>query len=133
MKQCCKKGGWIFKGKDVNPSKVLEKRTYFQINSPDSFDLIEKQDYGDGNGFVNVETHLTTLGARFALNPRLQLSAFYQYNSFDEQGRWNIRGSWEYRPLSFIYFVFNDTQIDGLDMDFREQQVISKVTFIRQF
>ncbi len=81
----------------------------------------------------NLETHLTTLGARFALNPRLQLSAFYQYNSFDQQGRWNIRGSWEYRPLSFVYFVFNDTQIDGLDRDFREQQVISKVTFIRQF
>ena len=81
----------------------------------------------------NLETHLITLGTRFALNPRLQLSAFYQYNSFDEQGRWNIRGSWEYRPLSFLYVVFNDTQINGLDRDFSEQQVISKVTFIRQF
>lgn len=44
----------VFKGKDVNPSKIVEKRTYFKINSPDSFDLIEKQDYGDGNGFVTV-------------------------------------------------------------------------------
>ena len=81
----------------------------------------------------NLETHLVTLGTRFALNPRLQLSAFYQYNSFDEQGRWNIRGSWEYRPLSFIYLVFNDTQINSLDLKFNEQQFISKLTFIRQF
>ncbi|ELR69405.1 hypothetical protein C900_05095 [Fulvivirga imtechensis AK7] len=81
----------------------------------------------------NLETHLTTLGARFALNPRVQLSAFYQYNSFDEQGRWNIRGSWEYRPLSFIYIVFNDTRIQGLEQPFREQQLIGKITFLKQF
>ncbi|GAA0196410.1 hypothetical protein GCM10009122_61020 [Fulvivirga kasyanovii] len=81
----------------------------------------------------SLETHLTTLGARFALNPRVQLSAFYQYNSFDEQGRWNIRGSWEYRPLSFIYLVFNDTRIQGLEQPFAEQQVIAKVTFLKQF
>ena len=81
----------------------------------------------------DLETHLTTVGVRLALNPRLQLSSFYQYNSFDRQGRWNIRGSWEYRPLSFIYFVFNDTQIDGLERQFSEQQMISKLTFIKQF
>ncbi len=81
----------------------------------------------------DLETHLVTGGIRLAANPRLQLSAFYQYNSFDEQGRWNIRASWEYRPLSFIYLVFNDTQVNSLDRNFSEQQVISKVTFIRQF
>ncbi|RJE72565.1 DUF5916 domain-containing protein [Reichenbachiella sp. MSK19-1] len=77
----------------------------------------------------DLDTHLATFGARFALNPRLQLSAFYQYNSFDEQGRWNVRGSWEYRPLSFIYLVFNDTQINGLEQSFEQQQLIGKVTF----
>ncbi|MBU2912580.1 carbohydrate binding family 9 domain-containing protein [Reichenbachiella agariperforans] len=81
----------------------------------------------------DLDTHLATFGARFALNPRLQLSAFYQYNSFDEQGRWNVRGSWEYRPLSFIYLVFNDTQINGLEQSFEQQQLIGKVTFLKQF
>ena len=81
----------------------------------------------------NVSTHLVTLGSRFALNPRLQLSAFYQYNSFDEQGRWNVRASWEYQPLSFIYVVFNDTQIDDIMNPFREQQLVSKITFVKQF
>jgi hypothetical protein len=81
----------------------------------------------------DIATHLITLGSRFALNPRLQLSAFYQYNSFDEQGRWNIRASWEYQPLSFIYIVFNNTQINNLTEAFREQQVISKITLVKQF
>jgi len=81
----------------------------------------------------DLETHLTTIGSRFAVNPRIQLSAFYQYNSFDKQGRWNVRASWEYQPLSFIYLVFNDNQINSLDNPFREQQIIGKVTFLKQF
>ncbi|MEL6133119.1 MAG: DUF5916 domain-containing protein, partial [Bacteroidota bacterium] len=51
----------------------------------------------------DLATHLVTVGSRFALNPRVQLSIFYQYNSVDKQGRWNVRGSWEYQPLSFLY------------------------------
>ncbi len=81
----------------------------------------------------DLVTDLVTLGSRFALNPRVQLSVFYQYNSFDDQGRWNVRGSWEYQPLSFIYLVFNDTQIDGLEDPFQEQQFIGKLTFLKQF
>ena len=94
-------------------------------------------EYNNLTGFgveqQDLETHLTTIGSRFALNPRIQLSAFYQYNTFDEQGRWNVRASWEYQPLSFIYLVFNDTQIDGLETPFQEQQLIGKVTFLKQF
>lgn len=78
-------------------------------------------------------TQLTTVGGRFALNPRLQLSTFYQYNTFDERGRWNLRASWEYRPLSFVYLVYNNTQINSLDNPFQEQQFVGKVTWMRQF
>ena len=81
----------------------------------------------------NLETHLSTIGARFAANPRVQLSTFYQYNTFDEQGRWNVRLSWEYQPLSFLYLVFNNTQINGLENPFEQQQFIAKVTFLKQF
>lgn len=81
----------------------------------------------------NLNTDLVTIGSRFALNPRVQLSAFYQYNTFDDQGRWNVRASWEYQPLSFVYLVFNDTLIDGLDDPFQEQQFIGKITFLKQF
>ncbi|MEL6987384.1 MAG: DUF5916 domain-containing protein, partial [Bacteroidota bacterium] len=63
-----------------------------------------------GTNLEDLETHLITVGSRLAFNPRIQLSAFYQFNSFDDQGRWNIRASWEYLPLSFVYIVFNDAQ-----------------------
>ncbi len=86
-------------------------------------------------GFENsdITTDLVTFGSRFALNPRVQLSAFYQYNTFDDQGRWNVRASWEYQPLSFVYLVFNDTRIDDFENPFEEQQFVGKVTFLRQF
>ncbi len=44
----------VFSGKDANPSGVVAKKTYFSIHSASAFDLIEKQDYGDGKGFVTV-------------------------------------------------------------------------------
>ena len=75
---------------------------------------------------------LISFGTRFALNPRLQISSFYQYNSFDQQGRLNIRASWEYQPLSFVYLVFNDAQIDDEFNPLSEQQVISKISLIKQ-
>ena len=81
----------------------------------------------------NLSTNLITLGSRIALNPRLQFSAFYQYNDFDTQGRWNVRASWEYLPQSFVYFVFNDMQRDHFENPIRQQQLISKVSFVKQF
>ena len=81
----------------------------------------------------DLKTNLYTANLRLALNPRVQLSTFYQYNSFDEQGRWNIRFSWEYAPLSFIYLVLNDTQTDIFDPVQRSTQFISKITFLKQF
>ena len=90
------------------------------------------------NGFKNIgadrdqlETHLYTAGVRCAYNPRIQLSAFYQYNSFDKQGRWNVRGSWEFAPLSFLYIVFNENSFQ--DSPVSNQSLISKLTYIKQF
>lgn len=79
----------------------------------------------------DLQTHLVTLGLRMAANPRLQLSVFYQYNSFDDSARWNLRGSWEFKPLSFVYLVFNENALQDLDQSNRS--VISKVSYIRQF
>jgi len=90
------------------------------------------------NGFKNIgvdrdqlETHLYTAGVRCAYNPRIQLSAFYQYNSFDKQGRWNVRGSWEFAPLSFLYIVFNENSFQ--DSPVSNQSLISKLTYLKQF
>ncbi|WP_109299375.1 DUF5916 domain-containing protein [Aquimarina sp. AU474] len=94
-------------------------------------------EYNDINGVgllrEDLETNLYTANLRLALNPKIQLSTFYQYNSFNEQGRWNVRFSWEYMPLSFIYLVFNDTQTDVFDPVEQSTQFISKITFLKQF
>jgi hypothetical protein len=79
----------------------------------------------------NFQTDLYTAGLRLAYNPRIQLSAFYQYNSYDQQGRWNIRGSWEFAPLSFLYVVFNENNFK--DTPVRNQSVISKLSYLKQF
>ncbi len=78
-----------------------------------------------------VETHLVTGGARLAWNANLQFSTFYQYNSFDERGRWNARLSWQFAPLSFIHVVFN--QNDFRESGARTQSLITKVSWMRQF
>ncbi|WP_431158084.1 DUF5916 domain-containing protein [Winogradskyella poriferorum] len=86
-----------------------------------------------GQDNENLNTDLYTTSLRLALNPRVQLSTFYQYNSFDKQGRWNVRFSWEYQPLSFVYIVFNDIETDTFNPVLRNRQFISKITFLKQF
>ena len=81
----------------------------------------------------DLNTDLYTASVRLALNPRVQLSTFYPYNSFDQQGRWNVRFSWEYMPLSFVYIVLNDTQTELFEPVQRSTQTISKITFLKQF
>lgn len=69
----------------------------------------------DGLGALNETkvTHLVAPEARLALNPRLQLVAFYQYNSVLKQGAWNARLAWEIAPLSYLFFVLNDSRPTG--------------------
>lgn len=107
----------------------LAPSPYFALNF--DYEYIKLRDLGKQN--EGLDTHLTTLGARFALNPRIQLSSFYQHNTFDDQGRWNVRFSWEYQPLSFLYLVFNSNSIDTMERDFQQQQTIAKITFLKQF
>lgn len=80
---------------------------------------------------VNENISLWSVGCRLAANPRMQLNGFYQYNSFDQRGRWNLRGSWEFAPLSFLYLVFNDNSFRGSTVN--NQSVITKLTYLKQF
>lgn len=98
-----------------------------------TFDYEHNNLEGIGADNQNLSTNLFSVGSRFALNPRLQISSFYQYNSFDKQGRWNVRASWEFLPLSFVYLVFNDSNFDGAFSSIQEQQLISKISFVKQF
>ncbi|MDF9797843.1 hypothetical protein OKW21_003106 [Catalinimonas alkaloidigena] len=84
-----------------------------------------------GEQQTTTDLHLLTSELRLAYNPRIRASAFYQYNTATEQGRWNIRGSWEFAPLSFLYVVFNENSF--LDTSIRNQSLISKLTYLKQF
>ncbi len=84
-----------------------------------------------GNENQDLDAHLITGGLRLAYNPRWLLSIFYQYNSFDTQGRWNVRASWQFAPLSFVYLVWNDQQFR--DTEVRNQSAVAKITYLKQF
>jgi hypothetical protein len=76
---------------------------------------------------------LYTLEGRFALNPRLQLIAFYQQNSENDSKNYNIRLSWEYRPLSFLYIVLNRYGFKDLsNLRQLENHGIVKLSYLRQ-
>jgi Domain of unknown function (DUF5916) len=77
-------------------------------------------------------THLAGPEFRVFLNPRVQWSAFYQYNTAVERGTLNARFSWEFTPLSFLYVVYNDRQavLDGTTPTARS--LIIKLSWLRQ-
>lgn len=70
---------------------------------------------------------------RAALNPRLQLLAFYQYNTAARTRAWNARLAWEFRPLSFAYLVYNENgPSDGLRRaERRDRQLVFKLTWMK--
>ncbi len=74
--------------------------------------------------------HLWGSELRLALNPRLQMFAFHQYNSLTENSSWNLRFSWEFAPLSYLYFVVNDSRFINEQNDALPdtQQFILKLT-----
>jgi uncharacterized protein YkvS len=114
---------YTFAGR-IAPSPHLELQLDYQLN-----------DYNDlGIETVNGINHLLGVNARLALNPRVQLINFYQWNSSVNRAVWNVRFSWEYRPLSFIYLVFNNNQFLNTDTQnrFSQQQYIGKIAFLRQ-
>lgn len=92
------------------------------------------------NRFIKVGDNLETATAdlwsitgRLALNPRLQLIGFYQRNSLNKQDNYNVRLSWEYQPLSYIYLVFNHRGFDNSLLKRQtEDHVIMKLSYLRQ-
>jgi hypothetical protein len=76
---------------------------------------------------------LYSLSGRIALNPRLQLIGFYQKNSENNSSNYNIRLSWEYQPLSYVYLVFNRRGFDNTQLKRQtEDHAIVKVSYLRQ-
>lgn len=83
----------------------------------------------------NVKTFLIAPELRISLNPKVQLTGFYQYNSVSNTGGLNIRFAWEYNPLSFLYIVFNNlkTTDNRLTQNaINDNNGILKISYIKQ-
>ncbi|PRX54274.1 carbohydrate binding family 9 domain-containing protein [Flagellimonas meridianipacifica] len=97
-----------------------------------SFEMVyEHNDFSNFPSQVVAEdVSLLQFNARFALNPQLQLTSFFQKNTLNDQTVWNSRLAWEYSPLSFFYIVINNN-----DSDFtgRNNDLIFKINFLKQF
>ncbi|HYM94181.1 MAG TPA: DUF5916 domain-containing protein, partial [Chitinophagaceae bacterium] len=86
-----------------------------------------------GDPPTSKKVDLYSLSGRIALNPRLQLIGFYQKNSDNNLDNYNIRFSWEYQPLSYIYIVFNHRGFDNTQFKRQtEDHVIVKFSYLRQ-
>ena len=79
-------------------------------------------------------TRLYRINARVALNPQIQMTGFYQWDSLARRSAWNFRLSWEYRPLSYLYVVYNKNERDGLEQSdrFSQDQIVVKATYLFQ-
>ncbi|AEI50599.1 hypothetical protein Runsl_4256 [Runella slithyformis DSM 19594] len=89
---------------------------------------------GVGEAKTHTTVDLYAIEGRFALNPRLQLIGFYQRNSENQSQNYNIRLSWEYRPLSYIYVVLNHRGFQNLQLKTQtEDHVIAKISYLKQF
>jgi hypothetical protein len=88
-----------------------------------------------GENLTSKTVDLWAVEGRFAANPRLQLIGFYQRNTDTKANNYNIRLSWEYQPLSFIYIVFNKREFQSttrLDTRSQEDHLIAKISYLRQ-
>ncbi len=87
-----------------------------------------------GESDTTTRIDLYSLEGRFALNPRLQLIGFYQHNAESNSQNYNVRLSWEYQPLSYIYVVLNHRDFQDLTLKRNTQdQAIFKISYLKQF
>ncbi len=105
-----------------SPSPYIAVRADYEVNRLQSI----------GTRDTSFVTHLVAPEMRVFLNPRVQWSAFYQYNTLQQRGALNARFSWEFAPLSFLYVVYNDRQaiLDGTAPSARS--LIVKFSWLRQ-
>jgi hypothetical protein len=90
---------------------------------------------GFGPAGSKVNNYLLAPELRLSFTPKIQLSGFYQYNTVAGNGGLNMRFAWEYKPLSFIYLVFNDLRSISspvIQNAFSQQTGIIKISYVHQ-
>jgi hypothetical protein len=80
---------------------------------------------------TSAKVSLYTMEGRFAVNPRLQLNNLLQYNTQNKMTTLYIRLSWEYRPLSYLFFVVNSKDQNTIERN-NDQNAIIKLSYLKQ-
>lgn len=128
-------GGRYFNGRIHSPDWILQFAPTPHVSITTHFN--RNHFFGVGEPKTNSIVDLYGIEGRFALNPRVQLVAFYQQNSQNDTKNYNIRFSWEYQPLSYIYLVFNHTGFNSIinhpQTMGEEDHAIAKISYLRQF
>lgn len=107
----------------LSPSPHFSLLTQYNVNQ---FEEV-------GTPVTSKTVSLYSFSGRLALNPRIQLIGFYQRNSENNLGNYNIRFSWEYEPLSYIYIVFNHRGFDNTQNKRQtEDHSIIKLSYLKQ-
>jgi hypothetical protein len=92
---------------------------------------------GVGEQKTTTSVNLYILQGRFALNPRLQLTGIYQKNSLNNADNYNIRLSWEFLPLSYVYLIYNrgvNSMLNNMVVQSQsEDHIIAKISYLQQF
>jgi len=86
-------------------------------------------------GVNKIDLDVTLLSSELvlALNPKLQLTTRYQWNTANDMQNWNIRFSWEFRPLSYVYLIFNSNEWINSEATYANQNMIGKISYMMQF
>lgn len=85
-----------------------------------------------GEQRTSQNVRLYSVESRLALNPRLQLTGLFQQSSLSNSMGWNIRFAWEYKPLSYVYVVFNNN-IRQTETWTSDRALIAKISYLKQF
>ncbi len=102
-----------------------------------TFDYEGNRFRGVGPDRVDRTTHLVSGLLRYTPTPQVGIATYYEYSSTTKFGVWNARLSWEFKPLSYLYLVYNDRRPEGEPMPGvlrppQERQVLVKVTYMGQ-
>jgi len=138
--------------KVVNVAGIFQTGSYFNghLNSGDfklqfapipyiSFTGEYSINHFEGVGEQNTTTtvNLYILQGRFSLNPRLQLTGLFQKNSLNSADNYNLRLSWEFLPLSYVYLIYNrgvNSVMNNMVIQTQTQDhVILKLSYMQQF
>jgi hypothetical protein len=103
--------GPFYDGRSVSAYVALQANPIPHVSTLVAYTVDALRDVGAGRS--DRTTHLVQPSLRLALDPHVQLTTVYQRNTAAGVATWNSRLSFEFRPLSYVYLVYNDRRPIG--------------------